>query len=86
MALPPETCKMRARSQRRQMASSAGAAKRASSCHVRSASGAGNGTQVRRKSWMRRRTPEELTYSARLEKKEGSGEPACAELFCDGVD
>ena len=71
MALPPETRKMRARPQQRHMASSVGAAKRASLCHVRSAFGAGNGTQARRKAWMRHRMPEESMSSARLEKRKG---------------
>jgi len=52
-----------------------GCSEQASSCHVRSASGGGNDTQVRRKAWMRRRTQKELTSRERLEKKKGVVRP-----------
>jgi len=74
-ALPPETCKTWARPHCGHMANSTGGAKQASSCHVRLVSGTGNDTQVQRKAWTRRQTPEELTSRARLEKRKGVARP-----------
>ena len=75
IALPPETHKTRVRPHHGHMASSTGTAKWASLCHVHLASGAGNDTQVQRKAWTRRQTPEELTLRARLEKRKGVARP-----------
>lgn len=84
--MPPETRKTRARPHRRHMASSAGAAYRASSCHVHSVSGAGNDTQVTEESL------DEATNSGRVDvegmtgKKERGCETTCAEFLGDNVD